>query len=49
MKFLKKIYQQFGVKKNATAEDIGRWFETERCQPRVNGKCVESLKLIKKK
>ena len=45
---LKEIYSSLGLKITAKASDIENWFETRRCQPRVNGKQVEGLELIKK-
>ena len=45
---LKVIYTNNNITDIPKATDINKWFETRRCQPKVNGKQVEGLELIKK-
>ncbi len=46
---LQDIYDELGIKQRAKASDITRWFDTKESFPKINGKSVAHITIIRDK
>ena len=46
---LQGIYDELGIKQRAKASDLTRWFDTKESFPKINGKSVAHITIIRDK
>ncbi|MBR2502399.1 MAG: hypothetical protein IKB68_08020 [Rikenellaceae bacterium] len=46
---LQRIYDDLGIKRKAKATDLARWYDIKESYPKINGKTVASIVIIRDK